>query len=232
MTRFDLYGPVHKGLRGLLFETATLLARTEFTDEREHAAALAAVRRTNGFLHAHLEHEDHDVMPHVQRLAPELYADLEADHARITGCEQEIVRLVERLAGAPQGERAALGRRLVERFTRLVAEHVLHMEREEAQANRVFWAHFDDAALAALEGRIVASIPPSEVSHWMTLMLPSISRGERAQMLARMAAAVPPEVLVQLTAEARWRIGPEEWTATQDLVVEILAQVEERASAR
>ncbi|MCC6406931.1 MAG: hemerythrin domain-containing protein [Planctomycetes bacterium] len=214
MTRLDLYGPVHKGLRALLFDTAAHVARTEFASAEETVAALTAVRRARHFLEGHIEHEDHDVMPVIARLAPELFADLEADHARVTGLEQELDRIVERVEAAHAAERVALGRKLCERFTRLVAEHVIHMEREESQANRVLWAHLGDGELAALEGKIVGSIPADELAGWLTLMLPATNLGERAGILARMSTVVPAEVIDRLTSEARWLIGPEGWDAT------------------
>lgn len=226
MTRFDLYVPVHKGLRALLFDAAALVARTEFSSPEEATGALTAVQDALRFLAAHIEHEDGVVMPEIARLAPELFADLQADHARVAGLETEIARLVERLRDAGSTERCALGRKLCERFTRLVAEHVVHMEREETLANRVLWAHLGDPELLALEGRIVGSIPHGELAGWMTLMLPAVSQSERVGLLARMSAVMPADVIARLTDEARWRIGPEAWGATLEaLAVELRGAV-------
>lgn len=211
MTRVDLYGSVHKGLRALLYRTGMLVARTDFGRADECAATAAALGELLGFLDEHAEHEDDAILPELARLAPGLHAELAAEHVRVHGMQADLAGLVARLEGASSAERAALGRRLHERMAHLTAAHLVHMDREEVQANRVLWAHLDDDALRALEGRIVGSIPGPRMQQWMELMLPAAHLSERAEMLAGMRAAMPAEVFDELTAPARRALGEELW---------------------
>jgi len=45
MARVETYKTVHKGIRAALFEAVAVVGRTEFADEAEAAAAVAAVAR-------------------------------------------------------------------------------------------------------------------------------------------------------------------------------------------
>src|SRR5262245_34936682 len=123
MQRVDLYGPVHKGLRAALAETATLLARTDFRDAAASRAAAARVAATLGFLDEHAAHEDAKVLPEILRCSPELAAELRSDHARIDGLQEDAGLLAARLETASSAERVSLGARLHERIWLLVAEH-------------------------------------------------------------------------------------------------------------
>src|SRR5689334_20975733 len=100
MTRVDLYGAVHKGLRVQLFETAALVGRTDFTRAREASEVAERVARLTSFLCEHAEHEDRIVLPVLAEIAPELAADLRADHARVEGLGAEVAKLGLRLQSA------------------------------------------------------------------------------------------------------------------------------------
>ncbi len=183
-TRFDLFTPVHKALRAALFDAMQQVARCDFALAPEAAAVAAALLRLSGFLSEHADHEDREILPEVARLSGELAADLQAAHARVGGLEHEVVRLAERLEGAPPVERLSLGRRLHDALGTLVAEQLLHMRREETEVNRLLWAHRTDAELVELHGRVVAAIPPARMQEWFALLLPAVNGPERRALEA------------------------------------------------
>ncbi len=213
MTRTDLYLTVHKGLRAALFAACTAVGRTDWRDHHAATATRDQLRHLFGLLTEHAEHEDEVILPELESLAAELHADLHAQHVRIEGLQTELARLLDRLAGASDAERESLGRRIHGRIGCLVAEHLLHMAREETDANRVLWAHRTDAELQALEGRIVGSIPPPRLVDWLEVMLPAMSLPERGEMLTGMAQAMPPSLFSDVTARARAAVGPQGWPA-------------------
>ena len=191
MQRIDLFGPIHKGLRAALCETATLLARTDFQDPDASRGAAASVAEVLGFLEEHAHHEDGNVLPVLHQHSPELAAELRSDHARIDGLQEEVAAIVARLEIATPAERASLGARLHERVWLLLAEHARHMQIEESRASRVLYANLSDEELAALHGRIVGSIPPARIAEWMKILLPALAPAERAALEAGAGAARP-----------------------------------------
>lgn len=200
MRRMDLFLTAHKGIRSVLFETARQVARTDFSDPAQSGAAAGAVRRMSGFLRVHSEHEDRVIFPQVERLGASVAAELHADHSRVRGLEEEIERYVERLEGADEGERVALGQRIHEKMGRLVAEHLLHMEREETTANRLLWAHLTDEDLRALLGQILGATSPEQMTRWAEVLVPSISPVEREHFLGALRGSLSGEQASRLNA--------------------------------
>jgi hypothetical protein len=180
--RLDTLTPIHKGIRRSLFETAMLLARTDFSSPDEVGAAEEGLARCLAFLREHAEHEDRHVLPELARLSPELADELRADHPRLERLAIEIENLwprIERLAGPA---RAAMGAELVRRFNMFVGEELQHMDREEREENAVLWAHLRDEDLAQISRRIVAGIDPARMREWGALLEPALSRPERTRM--------------------------------------------------
>jgi hypothetical protein len=213
MQRFDIYTLVHKAVRALLFDTVEAVGRTDFSRTAELPATLAAVRRTSRLTHAHAEHEDREIHPFFHRVAPEFAAELEAGHDRFDGAEAELEKLLARLENpnASVEERVSLGRKLHDLIGPLAADHLVHMAVEETRGNRLLWAHHTDAELQALQGRILAAIPPDEASAWLELMVRAGNLTERAGLIASVRAAVPPAAFAGLTAAARAGVGERAW---------------------
>jgi hypothetical protein len=213
MTRVDVFGVVHKGLRAALFEAVKVVARTDFSRAEEAERARAEVLAALAFLEEHGRHEDAIVLPELAVLAPALCADLQGEHGRLDGLHREVQRLCARLTGASPVERIALGRRLHDAAVRLLAESLGHMQREEAEATRVLHAHRSDDELRALHGRILASIAPPRVADWMELILAAASGPERVALVAGLRSHLPPDAFAAAVGPAQVRLGAADWVA-------------------
>jgi len=189
--RLDLFTPIHKGLRRTLFETAIALGRTDFSSVDEIAAAETLVGECLTYLREHAEHEDRHVIPEIARLAPELAATMAEEHPQLERAAIEVDSLWPRFAPLGRDERVAMGGELARRFQALVAMQLRHMDREEREVNAVFWAGMHDGELAALNRRIVVSIPPARLLTWQSqVLLPALSAPERARMAAHQPSPI------------------------------------------
>jgi Hemerythrin HHE cation binding domain len=184
-SRPDTLTPIHKGLRRSLFETAVLLARTDFADAGERGAAQQAVATCLAFLREHAEHEDRHVVPVIAQHNPELAIALEVAHPRLERMAIAVDSLWSRFAPLDGTGRTTLGAELQRRFQAFVAEQLLHMDLEERQVLEVLWAALTDEQMAALSGRIATSVPPARAQEWGALLGPSLNGAERALMAAR-----------------------------------------------
>jgi len=212
MNRPNLYRPIHKGLRSLLFDTTALVARTDFGDSAEANLAVGAVALLLDLLDDHAGHEDSFVVPEISALAPPLAAQLEADHGRLDGLQAELRTLLPRARAADPSAIEA-GELLGRGLNLLVAEHLKHMDREETQAMAVLWANRTDAELFVIEGKIRASIPMEKMARFARILLPALSTPERVMMLVSARAALPPPAFAGLFALAREVLGPERLAA-------------------
>jgi hypothetical protein len=198
MARIDLYTTAHKGLRALLFETAQTVARCGTSRHEEIRTCAAIVRRTIGVLHSHARRCDDHLLPHLARLSPVLAAEIETRFDRCAGFEQEVERTLDRLETSTSVEQASLLRRLHRAMSPLVVEHVRRMELEEQHANRILWAHLEDAELAVLEREMFAASSGTEVVEWLSVLFAAASLDEMAAMLARLQTHVSEDMVSAL----------------------------------
>ena len=182
--KIDLFGPIHKGLRALLFGTAAALARADVTRDDDLDAVAAMAQRLIGFLREHSLHEDMHVLPLLAALDADLARALAGAHAQLDALQNELAALLARAQGAAAADRIVLAPRLTSLFHRLVAGHVAHMDQEEREALPVLWARCSDEALGGIRVRIVQSMTSARTLEWMQLVLPAINPNERAALTA------------------------------------------------
>ena len=213
MNRLDLFVFIHKGIRRILFDTTLKVAATDFSAGGEGILAAEARARRLGFLESHATDEDAIILPEISELAPELYIDLRAEHARLEGLQSEIHGIVERLRTANEPEAVSLGRRLSERLCSLTSLQLNHMAREETEVNRVLWAHRTDPQLQLLRERILDRNTPEQLAEWYALSLPAMNALERRILLSGLQAAMTQEQFERTTASARAALGERKWLA-------------------
>jgi hypothetical protein len=189
MLRPDQYVIIHKALRSALFDVAARAARTDFGSPAEAQTTLGDLDRALRLLRHHAEVEDAFLEPLVRAVAPELARSIARDHADLELRQQAVDELMARVAATPLAERAPHARALLGQVNQLVADHLRHMHREETEVTEALWAGFSDAELAAVTGRIFASIPPERTAEMMQLLLPAVNRVERAAIIAARPAA-------------------------------------------
>jgi hypothetical protein len=187
-TRYDMFTPIHKGLRRTMFQTAMRLGRTDFASLDDVAATQREVVLCMAYLREHAEHEDRHVIPRLAELAPQLAAELEAAHPQLEHAALDIECMGQRLATLPPAEREALGAEMLRRFHGLIADQLRHMEREEREANAAFWRAVDDGAMAAISKAIIATIEPARMDEWKDIFAASLSPRELAMMAPPRAA--------------------------------------------
>jgi hypothetical protein len=76
------------------------------------------------------------------------------------------------------------------------------MEIEETELLMALHEAFTDDELRAIEGRIVASVPPQKMAAVMMLMAPALNHGERVELVAKLQKALPEPAFNGLLAGA------------------------------
>jgi len=186
--RYDMFTPIHKGLRRTMFETAMRLGRTDFSSLEDVAAAQRQVVLCMTYLREHAEHEDRHVLPRLAEIAPELAAELEAAHPQLEHAALDIECMGQRLAGLPPAERESVGGEMLRRFHALIADQIRHMETEERKANAAFWNAVDDRSMADISKAIVSTIEPARMDEWKVIFAAALSPRELAMMAPPRAA--------------------------------------------
>ena len=156
--RPDLYAPIHKALRALMFDTLARIGRIDLDDAAERDATLEQAELLLEQLESHLHHENEFVHAAIEARRPgaaQVTADAHVEHADTIGTLRgEIAAL--RVAPAP--EQMRLATRLYRHLALFVAENLEHMHYEETANNAALWALYSDEELHAIHDRLVAHL--------------------------------------------------------------------------
>lgn len=190
-TRYNFYHAIHKALRLGHCRMLPALGSLDYRDRARTEAVLADLRGLMAVGHGHLDGENREIHTALEQRAPGASshaADGHDDHERSFDEIEELIVLIEQ---APLAERELPGRRLYKRYAAFVAHDLEHMDIEETELLAALHDAFTDEELKAIEGRIVAAIPPQKMAAVMMLMAPALNHGERVELIAKLQKAMP-----------------------------------------
>jgi hypothetical protein len=210
MERHSFYRQIHKGIRAAASALVTQAGRTDFRRRAEVQALERQVDEAFALFEAHARHEDGYITPLLRVCAPDVAADCEADHRaqalRLRDLRSALVLAADGGASSP-----GLGHAFLLGLSRFHGEMLVHMADEEERLMPALWAAFDDEALRRVHRALLDGLPPAERLAAMRLMLPALSEGERADLLAEARAGAPPAVEA-IRRVAREVLSAEEWS--------------------
>ncbi len=192
-TRHDLYGTIHRGLRKAEMELLTRLGALDTEDDDAVAVMLGDSRRLLVLARFHLVDENEHIHTALEAVRPGSTAEFAHDHEEHERSFAEIEAILARIRKARGSERRNLVKALYLRYTRFMADDFAHMLEEETELQPVLQSLFNDEQLAAIEGRIIASIPPDVMLDFVRIMVPAIDPDARHEMLAGMMHGMPAE---------------------------------------
>jgi hemerythrin-like domain-containing protein len=202
--RFDLYGPIHKALRLFMTDTLLALGRLDLDDPQDFEAALAQLDALLDAAGHHLQHENDVVHPAIEARSGGTSVRIAGEHREHL---EAIAALRTQAAALRAQPEAAAAHRLYRQLAAFVAENFEHMDVEETRHNQALWAAYGDAELQEIEGRILASIGPQEMSQWLRWLIPALNPAQRAQLIG----GLPPAAQAPVLASARSLLGDSAW---------------------
>jgi hypothetical protein len=210
--RLDLYAPIHKALRNFMNDTLLRVGRLDVADAEEVQRTLAQCDELLALCESHVHHENDFMHPAIEARQPSGSMRIAHEHEEHLQSIGELRDEVAALRATIADVRPALALRLYRHLALFVAANFQHMHIEETAHNAALWAHYSDAELMQLHGRLMASIDPREhllVGRWM---LPALTPEERAAVVRGMQAETPPEALIGLLAHIRPHLDDKAWT--------------------
>ncbi len=219
----DLFTPIHKGLRSLLYATSARIQTNDFGDvdatrtlvhdlDRDFATARVSTCALC-IMAAHAEAEETMIFPESEKFGNELVARLVREHRELARQELAIAEAGRRLLalGTPS-DRIAAGVALNQTANELLAAYFGHMNLEETDLVPLMREHFTDAQMAAMRGRIISGLPPDQLFAFLGWILPSMNVTELSEMIGVARAAMPPPVFAKVTGLCAARVDPARWT--------------------
>jgi hypothetical protein len=209
--RYDIYRPIHKGLRAFMSETLSSVGRLDADDAAEVEQTLAQVRDLLGICRVHLEMEEQHLHPAMESRHGGSSSRIAADHAGHLEAFDTLASAVRAVEGAHGATRSAAAITLYRRLALFVADNFEHMHAEETDGNAVLWQTHTDEELQAIEQAIGASVPPAHKALGLRWMVPNLAPQERALLLTKFKRGMPPEAFTAAMASLKPHLDQKNW---------------------
>ena len=221
MQRYNIFFPVHKGLRALLCETAQLLQQTDFTDADEAADAIGRVKSVVNLFESHASKEDNYVFSALNAFEPSIVAAFEQEHEEDHDLGESLQKWVTAFGYtvAPSAKQT-IGDELVKSFIRFMVFNLRHMEKEEQVINPLLWRYYSDEELHAITQKIISSIPPEEAADFSRWMVRGLNNAEILSWLKGVKNSAPQPVFHSLLNIAEEELNPHRWSFVQEHLTE------------
>jgi len=222
----DLFTPIHKGIRSMIYDLGSRLQANDFTDvagsnalmadlEHEFTTAMSA-GCILCLLHQHGADEEAQVFPQIGRFDPGLVREFIEDHhelGRRLAVITKMSRDMESRTGAD--ERVRFGVELTREANDFFADYLEHINREERKLVPMMRLRFTDEQMRTMRGTIMRSMPPERMASFLRWMLPSLNLAELTAMAAGAKASLPPEQFRFVTDIAAKHVPPARWQLVQ-----------------
>lgn len=208
-TRFNLYRPIHKGLRLELVQLLVEAGSADPSSLESVGAVTARFGQAARLVEAHHHHEDLHLGPILARLAPAIHAEMEVDHGALDRDLASLRDIAERLAVDPN--RAEGLQAFYLGYAAFVSRLFLHLDREEHAYMEALQAAYSDAELHAIDGAIVASVEPELLPVFFSHMIPAMNPPERVELLAGARANAPAPVFEGMCQLAKAALPAPAW---------------------
>jgi len=207
-SRFDLYGPVHKGLRTFLADTMQRVGSLDVEDAAQLQDACNQVLDLLDLLRSHVDHEDKHIHPLLERCRAGAAVQATDEHVQHRQVLEALASEVRGLLATPSYPAADA---LYQGLAELMAENLVHMRLEDLGHQQLLWAHYSDAELAELDGRIVGSLSPREMMLFLRWMLPAMSPPQRLGLMLGLRAQAPVTVQMAVARLAQQHLPARAW---------------------
>lgn len=209
--RYNTFNQIHKGLRVLLYETATHLQQADLSDPVSGADAVEQVNEVVYLFDSHAHGEDQFFNEPLEKIDPKVSQLFVKEHEEDHRLSLVLTDLISQWRAENTADgRANTGRNLLYAFNEFIAFNLYHMNKEEIELNGVLWKHYSDTQIKQVEQTLVQQIPPQKMAIYAKWMIRGINDEELFHWLNEVRMFAPMEVYNMLMG-----IGKEQLAETR-----------------
>jgi hemerythrin-like domain-containing protein len=221
MQRYNIFFPIHKGLRAMLYETAIQLQQTSFTDNEEAAEAIDQVKTVVDLFESHAGKEDNYVFPAIAAYEPSLVAAFEQEHVEDHELGESLQKWLTAFAYAVSpSAKQTIGEELTKAYIQFMVFNLKHMAKEEAVISPILWRYYTDAELHEITLKIMKSVPPQEMMSFSRWMVKGLNNNEILYWLRGVKNTAPRPAFEALMSVAENELSPHRWNLVQESLTE------------
>ncbi|QMW04996.1 hemerythrin domain-containing protein [Spirosoma foliorum] len=210
--RYNVFNQIHKGLRGMLYDTAIRLQQTDFS-QSEAGETIDQLEQALHFFDEHAEHEDRFILPHIRKQNAQLIDELEKDHEIDHRLTQSLFdHIQEWRTTTSENQLEAIGQRIHFAFSEFIGFNLYHMNKEETVLIYLLWKHYTDEEIRHMEHEIIEAISPQTLMAESRWMMRSINDKEVIEWLSGVKQGAPVFVFDSFLQMAREELPSERLT--------------------
>jgi hypothetical protein len=220
-SRYNTFNQIHKGLRILLYETATLLQQTDLGNAETASPAIEQIEEVLFLFESHAHGEDHFFNEPIEKVNPQVSKLFQKEHEedhRLSNVLNEFLSQWKTQTNAD--ERRFIGRKLFYAFNEFIAFNLYHMNKEEHELNAELWKQYSDEEIRAIEQTLVQQIPPAKMARYAKWMVRGLNDVELTRWISEVKMFAPAEVFDMLNTIAKFELATSRYEAIMNTVHE------------
>ena len=225
MVRADIFTPIHKGLRSMIYELGRELQTADFTDVHATEAMVSRLKQDLSLasstcvlclLHEHAGSEDQHIFPDVRTYEPNLVDTLLQEHREVVRMMASVWKIADEVkALSDREERIEMGAKLNRTANDLFAFYLTHLNGEESTIVPAMWKHYTDEQIVAMNTNVIRNTPPERLAQYASWMLPSLNINELTGILMGMKKTMPAPAFENMVGRAKKALGEDRWAVVK-----------------
>jgi hypothetical protein len=221
MQRYNVFYQVHKGLREMLYQTASLLQHTDFINAEESETALQKVAEVMDIFDKHAHTEDNFVLPTIglhDASVTGLFAEEHVEDHILSNRMRALLGMFHETT--IDEEKIQMGSAIRFAFVDFLVFNLKHMAKEEDVLNNLLWKTYTDEQIHGITQKILAHIVPGDMAVFSRWMMLGLSNNEIIQWLKEVKNNAPGFVFAGMLALAEKELSCNRWAAVQEGITE------------
>jgi len=217
MQRYNIFFPIHKGLRALLCETAVQLQQTTFTDPAEASESIELLKTVVALFESHAHKEDNYVLPAIEAYEPGVVAAFEQEHEEDHALGEELQKWITAFGYAEAASaKQTIGEELTKAFIQFMVFNLKHMAKEEKVISPLLWRYYTDKELHDITLQILKAVPQHEMNFFSRWMVKGLNNSEILHWLKGVKNSAPQPAFQALLTIAEEELHPHRWNLVQE----------------
>ncbi len=216
MAQLNMYTPIHKGLRNLLFAASLSASSTDWNDEGDLVSLQEQVVRMFHVLRLHVLNEETYVHPLLSDRLVGVHKVLEAAHREQEGVLSDLEAFFYRARAADQSRRVQLGLEFYRVLNRFIALYLPHLDEEESRVMLMLSEAFTSDELMATYVTILKAQTEEDMLDDIDMMFPALTTDEVVELMGSGALWMSPELMQKAGPRAERAMATGRWRKVMD----------------
>ncbi|MHA2280440.1 MAG: hemerythrin domain-containing protein [Promethearchaeota archaeon] len=211
--RYDVYGPVHKGIRFLMTEVMYELGKSDVNNQSEINSLEEKLQYLWDILKAHAEGEEEFLFPHLERENKSFHTKMKQAHDHFHEQIDILKNEFKKITGKDIGndEKVELMPGFMRHYNTFLSQYFSHLQDEELDANPILWKVLSDEELMVIVPKIASKISPEIMQYFWRYFIKAVNHKERLGLLMGMQKNVPEPVFKGFLNIAQTSLEKQDW---------------------